>query len=60
MQLLDKPVRNSQVKKSISYGENEVEKLFAMEEYLMNHYGYKYTQLHKVLVRDRYSQLKMI
>tara|TARA_S200002703_G_C3706376_1_gene216975 strand:- start:546 stop:722 length:177 start_codon:yes stop_codon:yes gene_type:complete len=49
-----------QIKKSISYGTFEKERIFRMEEELMEHHGYNFSQLHKCLVRDAYRQLRMI
>jgi len=46
-----------QVKKTVSYGSYEAIKLNKMELLLMEHYGYDFSQLHKVLVRERYNQL---
>ena len=39
---------------SISYQQLEAPKLLAMEDFLMDHYGYNRSQLHKQLVRDKY------
>jgi len=49
-----------QIKKSISYGGFEKERLFMMEEELMKHYSYNFSQLHKSLVRDAYRQMRML
>ena len=56
MQLLEEP---KQVKRTISYGRHE-ERVLNMEDYLMDHYGYDRSQLHKVLVRERYHQLRFV
>ena len=47
-----------QIKKSISYGGWESEKLNKMEKELMEHYGKNYSQLLKDLVREKYYALK--
>ena len=49
-----------QIKKSVSCGSFEKERVFKMEEALMKHYGYNFSQLHKTLVRDAYQHLKLI
>ncbi len=49
-----------QVKVSISYQQQEVNKILKMEDELMKHYGYNRSQLHKTLVRERYSQVHML
>lgn len=56
MQLLEEP---KQVKRTMSYARHE-ERVLHMEDYLMDHYGYDRSQLPKVLVRERYHQLRMI
>jgi hypothetical protein len=48
-----------QVKRTVSYGSNEAIKLKKMETVLMEYYGYDYSQLHKVLIRDRYNQVSL-
>ncbi|QNI92653.1 hypothetical protein SynBOUM118_02320 [Synechococcus sp. BOUM118] len=50
---------SKQKKKCVSYGsyETNVQK---MEEELMNHFSYNYSQLHKSLVREKYYQLKTV
>jgi|TARA_Y100000114_G_C11713638_1_gene304784 hypothetical protein len=48
-----------QVKKPVSYGGHE-HRVLDMEQRLMNHYGYNYSQLHKVLVREKYYQLNLL
>jgi len=45
---------------SISYQQQEATKILAMEDYLMNHYGYNRSQLHKQLVRDKYHTMRMM
>ena len=50
--------RPPQIKKSISYGGWESEKLNKMEKELMEHYGKNYSQLLKDLVREKYYALK--
>ena len=49
-----------QVKVSISYQQQEVDKVLKMESELMKHYGYNRSQLHKALIRERYSQANML
>ena len=56
MQFLEEP---KQIKRTISYGRHE-ERVLTMEDYLMDHYGYDRSQLHKVLVRERYHQIRMV
>ena len=56
MQLLDEP---KQVKRTISYGRHE-DRVLNMEDYLMDHYGYDRSQLHKILIRERYHQVRMV
>ena len=56
MKLLEEP---KQVKRTISYGRYE-ERVLNMEDYLMDHYGYGRSQLHMVLVRERYHQIRML
>jgi len=46
---------NKQVKKNVSYGQSEVERLTKKEQYLMNRFRWNYSQLHKNLVEDRYD-----
>lgn len=48
-----------QVRKTVSYGSNEAQKLNNMETVLMEHYGYDYSQLHKVLIRERYRLISL-
>ena len=36
------------------------EQLMAMEDFLMDHYGYNRSQLHKQLVRDKYQAVRMV
>lgn len=48
-----------QMKKTVSYGSYEAIKLNKMESMLMEHYGYDYSQLHKVLIRERYNQVSL-
>ena len=50
--------RPPQLKKSISYGGWESEKLNKMEKELMEHYGKNYSQLLKDLAREKYYALK--
>jgi|TARA_B100000035_G_C21024652_1_gene565637 hypothetical protein len=45
---------------SISYQQLEAPKLLAMEDFLMDHYGYNRSQLHKQLVRDKYQAVRMV
>ena len=49
-----------QVKVSISYQQQEVDKVLKMESELMKHYGYNRSQLHKTLIRERYSKVHML
>ena len=49
-----------QVKKSISYSGHEAEKVSDMEDYLMSLYGYDFSQLHKVLIREKYYQVRTL
>jgi hypothetical protein len=49
-----------QVKVSISYQQQEVDKVLKMEDKLMDHYGYNRSQLHKTLVRDAYSKISLL
>lgn len=51
---------SKQIKKSISYGEFEKERLFMMEKELMQHHSYNFSQLHKSLIRDAYRQMRML
>ena len=48
-----------QVKKPVAYGGHE-HRVLDMEQRRMNHYGYNYSQLHKVLVREKYYQLNLL
>ena len=48
-----------QVKSTVSYGKNECLKLKKMEQTLMEHYGYDFSQLHKVLIRERYNLIRI-
>ncbi len=48
-----------QTRKPVSYGSYE-QRVQDMEEELMNHYGYNFSQLHKVLVRERYYQIRSL
>ena len=57
MQTLTKNRRN--FRKQVSYGNCEVDKLNKMETVLMEYYGYDYSQLHKVLIRERYKQVML-
>lgn len=41
----------------ISYTSREADKLLAMEEHLMDKYGYNRSQLHKQLVREAYNRV---
>ena len=50
---------SKQVKKTVSYGSTEAIKLNKMEMMLMEHYGYDFSQLHKVLIRERYNQVSL-
>ena len=45
---------------TISYKEKEADKLLKMEQCLMDIYGYDRSQLHKVLVREKFQQVSMI
>ena len=56
MQLLEE---TKQVKRTISYGRHE-ERVLKMEDCLMDHYGYDRSQVHKVLHRERYHQIRMV
>ena len=56
MQLLEE---KKQVTRTISYARHE-ERVLNMEDYLMGHYGYDRSQLHKALVRERYHQVRMV
>jgi len=47
-----------QKKKCVSYGGFEKERFDEMERVLMEHYCYNYSQLHKVLIREKYYALK--
>ena len=49
-----------QKKKSVSYGSWEKEKFLNMEQVLMKHFGYNYSQLVKVLIREKYYALKEV
>ena len=49
-----------QVKVSISYQQQEVDKVLKMESELMKHYGYNRSQMHKTLIRERHSQVHML
>lgn len=51
---------HKQVVVSISYQKNEADKILMMEDWLMTHYGYNRSQLHKQLVRKEYQQSRMI
>ncbi|KZR77618.1 hypothetical protein PMIT1320_00388 [Prochlorococcus marinus str. MIT 1320] len=48
------------VKVSISYQQQEVDKVLKMESELMKRYGYNRSQLHKALIRERHSQVNML
>ena len=50
---------SKQVKRTVSYGSTEAIKLNKMEMMLMEHYGYDFSQLHKVLIRERYNQVSL-
>ena len=41
--------------KNVSYGDQEVEIIQSMEEFLMNKKGMNFSQLHKSLIRKEYS-----
>ena len=49
-----------QVVKAISYQGLEAKKVLHMEDVLMQKYGYNRSQLHKVLVREKYQQVVSI
>ena len=61
MPFLHPPVHSTskQVKKSISYSGHEAQKVSDMEDYLMSFYGYDFSQLHKVLIREKYYQVRI-
>jgi hypothetical protein len=44
---------------SISYQQKEAPRLFAMEHYLMDHFGFNRSQLHKQLIRDKYRTMTL-
>ena len=48
-----------QTRRPVSYGSYE-QRVKDMEEELMNHYGYNFSQLHKVLVREKYYKLRSL
>ena len=48
-----------QTRKPVSYGSYE-QRVQDMEQELMSHYGYNFSQLHKVVVRERYYQLRSL
>ncbi len=48
-----------QTRKPVSYGSYE-QRVQDMEQELMSHYGYNFSQLHKVLVREKYYQLRSL
>ncbi len=48
-----------QLRKPVSYGGHE-HRVIDMENYLMDHYGYNFSQLHKTLVRERYYQVRTL
>ena len=48
-----------QIKRSISYGAHET-RVLEMEDFLMQHYGFNKSQLHKTLVRERYYQVRTL
>lgn len=43
---------------AISYTSQEADKILAMESYLMDHYGYNRSQLHKQLIRAAYNEVQ--
>ena len=47
-----------QGRKCVSYGAHEKGKLFGMERFLMDHYGYDYSRLHKSLIREKYERIQ--
>ena len=47
------------VVKSISYQTNE-DKVLMMEDWLMGHYGYNRSQLHKQLIRKEYQTQRTV
>ena len=57
MSILD---NRRQVVVSISYQRNEADKVLMMEDWLMSHYGYNRSQLHKQLVRKEYQTSRML
>ena len=62
MPFLYPPVQTppKQKKRSVSYGAYEAQKVSDMEDYLMNFYGYDFSQLHKVLIREKYYQVRTL
>ena len=48
-----------QTRRPVSYGSYE-QRVKDMEEEIMNNYGYNFSQLHKVLVREKYYQLRSL
>ena len=48
-----------QLRKPVSYGGHE-HRVIDMENYLMDHYGYNFSQLHKTLLREKYYQLRAL
>ena len=50
---------NKQLKKNVSYGSEEVDRLIKMEKILMKKYRWNYSQLHKNLVEDRYQMIEV-
>ena len=45
---------------TISYSNQEADKIYHMERELMDYYGYDRSQLHKTLIRERYQQFKLL
>ena len=48
------------LEKTVSYGGYETESLSEMEQFIMDHHSYNYSQMHKILVRKEYYFLKSL
>ena len=58
IEIMPASTQSKPVVKSISYQTNE-DKVLMMEDWLMGHYGYNRSQLHKQLIRKEYQTQRM-
>jgi len=59
IEIMPTNTQSKPVVKSISYQTNE-DKVLMMEDWLMGHYGYNRSQLHKQLIRKEYQTQRMV